>query len=79
MPKKASNGVALNNFVRNIFSCIGSAVTEPLMRAIGNGWLFTGFGVIALISGVFSMLVMKKYGDRWRITMDKNMNRVMGK
>lgn len=78
MPRKASNGVALNNFVRNIFSCVGSAVTEPLMRAIGNGWLFTGFGVIALVSGVFSIWVMKRYGAQWRITMDKKMDKVMG-
>lgn len=76
MPKKASNGVALNNFVRNIFSCIGAAVTEPLMTAIGNGWLFTGFGVIALVAGLFSIWIMKKYGDKWRIEMDRKMEAV---
>lgn len=75
MPKKASNGVALNNFVRNIFSCVGAAVTEPLMTAIGNGWLFTGFGVIALLSGFISIFLMKRFGDTWRIAMDKNMDR----
>lgn len=75
MPKKASNGVALNNFVRNIFSCVGAAVTEPLESAIGNGWLFTGFGVISIVAGIFSILIMKRYGDRWRIAMDKNMDR----
>ena len=78
MPRKASNGVALNNFVRNIFSCIGSAVTEPLIVAIGNGWLFTGFAVICLVSGAFSIWAMKRWGDHWRVTMDKNMDRVVG-
>ena len=78
MPRKGSHGVALNNFVRNIFSCIGAAVTEPLIVAIGNGWLFTGFGVICLVSGIYSIWAMKKYGDRWRVNMDKNMDRVMG-
>lgn len=78
MPRKPSNGVAVNNFVRNIFSCIGSAVTEPLIEAIGNGWLFTIFGLVAIVTGVGSIWAMKRYGDRWRITMDKNMERVMG-
>ena len=69
MPRKASNGVALNNFVRNIFSCLGSALTEPLIAAIGNGWLFTGLGVICVASGAFSIWAMKRYGDHWRINM----------
>ena len=33
MPRKASNGVALNNFVRNIFSCIGEfALMLPVQQ-----------------------------------------------
>ena len=28
MPQKSSSGVALNNFVRNIFSCIGGVVAQ---------------------------------------------------
>ena len=74
LPKKASNGVALNNFVRNIFSCVGAAVTDPLIRAIGNGWLFTGFGIIAFGVGIFSICIMKKHGDRWRVSMDRKMS-----
>lgn len=50
MPKKASSGVAVNNFIRNIFSCVGAVVAQPLISAIGNGWLFTGVGVIAMSS-----------------------------
>ena len=41
MPKKSSSGVAVNNFVRNIFSCVGGVVAQPLVTAIGDGWLFT--------------------------------------
>ena len=69
MPKKASAGVALNNFMRNIFSCIGSFVTAPIVDAIGNGWLFTIMSLIGFASGS-TLLIMKVYGPRWRKSMD---------
>lgn len=70
MPKKASNGIALNNFVRNIFSCVGSVVAEPLISAIGNGWIFTGLAVISFVWGSTCIWAMTKYGERWRTRMD---------
>lgn len=78
MPKKASNGVALNNFVRNILGCVGTAVTAPLLRTIGNGWLFTGLAVIGVVSGSLSIWAMKRFGDRWRERMDRRLASVMG-
>nr|POF01192.1 mfs transporter ops2 [Quercus suber] len=78
MPRKASNGVALNNFCRNIFSCIGVIITSPLIDAIGNGWLFTGMGIISLVSGILAVASLKRYGDHWRVSMDKKMEKVMG-
>jgi hypothetical protein len=72
MPKKASAGVAVNNFVRNIFACIGGAVAQPLIDVIGNGWLFTGLGVIAALSSVV-VWAMRRFGPRWRLTMDAEM------
>ncbi|KAJ5659596.1 hypothetical protein N7507_006047 [Penicillium longicatenatum] len=72
MPKKSSIGVALNNFVRNIFSCVGSLITAPLINAIGNGWLFTILGLIGFTSALV-ILFMKIYGPRWRLKMDERM------
>ena len=72
MPKKASSGVAVNNFVRNICSCVGAIVAEPLIAAIGNGWLFTGVGVIAAASSLV-IWAMRKYGPRWRVKMDREL------
>ncbi|MCJ1310068.1 hypothetical protein MMC25_003729 [Agyrium rufum] len=72
MPKKSSSGVATNNFVRNIFSCVGGVVAQPLIDAIGNGWLFTGLGVIAMGSSVVIVL-MRRCGPRWRIKMDQQL------
>jgi len=74
MPKRSSSGVAVNNFVRNIFSCVGSVVAQPLIDAIGDGWVFTGLGVICWISGFSTIWAMKKFGPRWRIEMDKKLN-----
>ncbi|KAI4164154.1 MAG: hypothetical protein LQ342_002118 [Letrouitia transgressa] len=70
IPKKTSSGVAANNFVRNIFSCIGAFVAEPLISAIGNGWLFTGLGAIALASCTV-IWAMKRFGPQWRENMDQ--------
>ena len=74
MPKKASNGVAVNNFMRNIFSCVGAIVAQPLISAIGNGWLFTGVGVIAMASSVV-IWAMRRFGPRWRQTMDRELSK----
>lgn len=78
MPRKSSNGVALNNFLRMIFACIGTLVAEPLIQAIGNGWLFTGLGVICLAVGAGTIWSMKRFGPRWRVTMDRKLDAVMG-
>ncbi|KAJ5564756.1 hypothetical protein N7513_000998 [Penicillium frequentans] len=72
MPKKSSSGVALNNFVRNIFSCVGSFITAPLISVMGNGWLFTILGGLGFVSA-FVILFMKIYGPRWRLKMDERM------
>ena len=74
MPKKASNGVAVNNFVRNIFSCVGAIIAQPLIDAIGNGWLFSGVGIIAMGSGVV-IWAMRRFGPRWREKMDRELNK----
>ena len=73
MPKKASSGVAVNNFIRNIFSFVGAVVAQPLISAIGNGWLFTGLGVIAAASSVV-VWAMRRFGPRWRERMDRELN-----
>ena len=73
MPRRSSSGVALNNFCRNILSCIGAFVGAPLIGAIGNGWLFTILGIWTL-SGAMVIWAMKKYASQWREKMDKEDN-----
>ncbi|THY65761.1 MFS general substrate transporter [Aureobasidium pullulans] len=67
MPKKASHGIALNNFVRNIFSCVGSLVASPLIDWCGDGWLFTVIGIWCLISGILVIWSMRRFGEGWRV------------
>ncbi|KAH6631060.1 major facilitator superfamily domain-containing protein [Chaetomium sp. MPI-SDFR-AT-0129] len=71
MPRRSSSGVAVNNFVRNIFSCVGSVIAQPLMVAMGNGWLFTMVGGLALVTGVAAVWALRRYGARWREEMDR--------
>lgn len=73
MPKKASNGVALNNFVRNIFSFTGTLAAEPAIKGIGNGWLFTILGIVAACSCLV-IPAMKRWGPKWRVTMEREMH-----
>ncbi|KAJ0424512.1 hypothetical protein BJY00DRAFT_276851 [Aspergillus carlsbadensis] len=69
LPKRSSEGVALSTFVRNIFSCVGSFVTVPIINGIGNGWMFTIVGLIVIASsGV--IIAMRVFGRRWRNRMD---------
>lgn len=73
MPKRSSSGVAVNNFCRNIFSCVGGVVAEPLIDAIGNGWLFTGMGILCLLSACGVVWAMRRFGPRWREAMDREL------
>jgi len=73
LSKRSSSGVAVNNFVRNIFSCVGGIVAEPVISAIGDGWLFTILGIWAWLSSVIVIWAMRKYGPKWRADMNKNL------
>lgn len=71
MPRRSSSGVAVNNFVRNIFSCVGSVIAQPLIEAMGNGWLCTMVGLFALVTGNAAIWALRRYGAEWRGRMDQ--------
>ncbi|KAI1156435.1 major facilitator superfamily domain-containing protein [Nemania diffusa] len=71
MPRRASSGVALNNFVRNILSATGAIVGQPLIDAIGFGWLSTGVAVIAFVAGNLALFLLRRNSQRWRKTMNE--------
>lgn len=70
MPKRSSSGVAVNNFVRNIFSCVGGVVTQPLIDAMGVGYLCTMIGLFAWVTGNLVVFALKRWGPKWRVQMD---------
>jgi len=72
IPQQSSHGIAVNNFVRNILSCVATIVAEPLIVAIGNGWLFTIVGIWCLVSGVVVLWTMRHYADRWRDNAERH-------
>lgn len=66
MPKRAASGIALNNFVRNIFSFTGAVVADPAIKGVGNGWLMTILGVWSLVTGCAALWAMRTWAGRWR-------------
>ncbi|TDZ26648.1 MFS transporter OpS2 [Colletotrichum orbiculare MAFF 240422] len=75
MPKRSSGGVAVNNFVRNIFSCVGAVAAEPVINAIGNGWLFTILGIFTWVTGYMCVFVLRKKAPAWRKSMDEALSK----
>ncbi|OHE95327.1 major facilitator superfamily transporter [Colletotrichum orchidophilum] len=75
LPKRSSGGVAVNNFVRNIFSCIGAIAAQPVINAIGNGWLFTILGIFTWVSGYICVWTLRRKAPEWRKSMDAALNK----
>jgi MFS family permease len=69
MPKRAASGIALNNFVRNIFSFTGAVVADPAIKGVGNGWLMTLLGIWSLVTGCAALWAMRTWSGRWRAKM----------
>ena len=73
-PKKASSGVAVANFVRNILACTGAVVTQPMLNGIGNGWMCTMIALIAFFTSIPAILSLRIWGPQWRVLMDQKLN-----
>ncbi|PHH82776.1 hypothetical protein CDD82_4850 [Ophiocordyceps australis] len=73
---RSSAGVAVNNFVRNILSCVGIIVAAPWINAIGTGWVFTILAIFCLAFGFAGIWVLRRNASRWRQHMDSALNKM---
>jgi Mn2+/Fe2+ NRAMP family transporter len=73
VPNRSSTGVALNNILRNTLACIACIIAEPLITAIGTGWLFTGMSTVCWCSSVV-LILMKRNGERWSEDMARKLS-----
>lgn len=74
LPRRSSSGVALNNFVRNLLSCTGGIVGQPLIDAVGVGWLMTILGLVCWLSGNVVIWLLRRNSRKWRVEMDRALN-----
>ncbi|ODQ48485.1 hypothetical protein PICMEDRAFT_56741 [Pichia membranifaciens NRRL Y-2026] len=69
LPGKGATGIALNNFIRMIMAAGVSFATEPLIKAIGTGVLFSICAGVTAALSVLLVIIIKR-GDHWRETYD---------
>ncbi|UKZ54538.1 hypothetical protein TrVGV298_008347 [Trichoderma virens] len=74
--KKSSAGVAVNNFVRNILSCVGVIVAAPWINAIGVGWVFTTVALFCMVAGYIGIWTLRRNAPRWRKEMDEALKKI---
>ncbi|ORX41175.1 major facilitator superfamily domain-containing protein [Kockovaella imperatae] len=65
MPTRSAEVIAVNNFLRYMFSAGASAWVLPMASRIGWGWTMTVSGFIVLASSGL-VLATLKWGDQWR-------------
>ncbi|KAJ5658157.1 uncharacterized protein N7484_001806 [Penicillium longicatenatum] len=68
VPSQPSTGMALSNLVRNTFGAVACVVVQPLINAIGVGWLLTITAVICL-AGAPSLWFLQRNANRWSAEM----------
>lgn len=56
--------IACNNLSRYIMAGIGTLLSSDLMRAMGNGILFTVAGALVILLGI-PLIYIKKRPERW--------------
>lgn len=68
--KRSSSGVAVNNFVRNTLSCIGTVVASPWISAWGYGWVFTATCIFCMLVSYTCVILLLRNATKWRKNMD---------
>lgn len=56
--------IACNNLSRYVMAGIGTLLSSDLMRAMGNGILFTVAGALVILLGI-PLIYIKKRPEKW--------------
>ncbi|OQV03964.1 hypothetical protein CLAIMM_08927 [Cladophialophora immunda] len=64
--KRAATASAASNLVRCLLGAGASAVANPMIEAMGNGWTLTLVGLVELVT-LPLLVVMIKVGMEWRV------------
>ncbi|KAI1082135.1 MFS multidrug resistance transporter [Whalleya microplaca] len=75
VPGRAAVGVALANLVRNVLGAVVVIVAQPIIDAIGVGWLSTIISIICFISAS-SIWLLQRNADRWAKEMAEKLPQV---
>jgi MFS family permease len=67
---RATEVVGANYAIRYIFAAAASAAILPLIETVGVGWANTISAALLVMSGVFTIIVVK-FGERWRLDIDR--------
>ncbi|KAK0204093.1 vacuolar DHA amino acid exporter [Desarmillaria ectypa] len=62
---RSSSAVALNSLCRGIAAFIAVEIAVPVQDALGDGWMYTVFATVQVVSGLLVLLVRAK-GKKWR-------------
>ncbi|KAF5122526.1 Itaconate transport protein [Metarhizium anisopliae] len=64
-PNSPSTASAANNLTRCLMAAGGSAVIEPMIRAMGTGWAYTLVGLVMIVLSPM-LFAVTRYGPKWR-------------
>ncbi|KAK4032545.1 major facilitator superfamily domain-containing protein [Parachaetomium inaequale] len=72
-PNTTGTAAAANNITRCALAAAGVAMLDPLVSALGYGWVFTLLGLFDAISCVLAVVALRRWGRIWR---DKRADRL---
>ncbi|BGP19499.1 hypothetical protein JCM10213_006319 [Rhodosporidiobolus nylandii] len=64
-PGRSTSAIACNSLFRGVLACAASQATEPMIDGIGNGALYSGWGILLLLGEAILVLISLK-GQSWR-------------
>lgn len=66
-PATPSIATTAGSMTRCVFAAVLIAILEPLVGVVGHGWFFTALGITSGLLGFVSIVIVKKYGMKWRL------------